>query len=644
MNIALDAGFLCGVENENYIKDLLFKMIGSDTKNSYYLFNLQQPIELLSLPKDRIEEVYFYCGESNNLLNYPCFKRVIGSVIERFLEEYSIDIFIIGTSCGKETLLYERKWLKNVKSILVIYDNFLDENQKEEWCANRIKMLKGIDLCFVTSKAMKKTLIERFEFISDEIIEVGDGIGREFCLESAAERILLTVNKITDIKKKESIYNMAIFTPLPPIYSGISNYSKDIINELSKYLKIDVYIDGGYEADCIFNNNVHIYHHEEFEKYAEKYDAIVYQMGNAPYHTYMLPYIEKYSGCVVMHDINLHHLLGKMLADTKDYDRYERYLLEDFEPNVVREYIRKLKNGEVSMAMSDIHVNGFVVNHADRIIVHSMYGKKRLLEREIGRKVAHIKLYAKIENDYKKEILKEKYGFSKEEIVIASFGTVTPLKRNHEIIEALNILKDRFCNVKYVIVGGDTSPSEEYSRLCMETIKKYKMENMVRFTGYVSDEKFMDYMGLADICANLRYPYNGESSASFAQLLGMGKAVIVNKIGDFDEVPDNVCVKIPYPEGLTMQQEVEEISNAVIQLANVTQRKRIELNAFRYAKAELNIEMIGKKYLKFLARSICKFASDQDLNDIYLHEIEPMKYSQENIERLAETIVYGRKI
>lgn len=44
-------------------------------------------------------------------------------------------------------------------------------------------------------------------------------------------------------------------------------------------------------------------------------------------------------------------------------------------------------------------------------------------------------------------------------------------------------------------------------------------------------------MDAADVCVNLRYPYNGESSASFMRLLGKGKCTIVNRIGSFAEVP-----------------------------------------------------------------------------------------------------------
>ena len=44
---------------------------------------------------------------------------------------------------------------------------------------------------------------------------------------------------------------------------------------------------------------------------------------------------------------------------------------------------------------------------------------------------------------------------------------------------------------------------------------------------------------------NLRYPYNGESSATLIQCMAMRKPCVVTDIGWFSELPDNCVIKMP---------------------------------------------------------------------------------------------------
>ena len=112
----------------------------------------------------------------------------------------------------------------------------------------------------------------------------------------------LKLNNVVKIKRDKP--SIAFFTPLPPIESGISDYSVDIINELCKYFNVDVFIDDGYKATCNFGNNVRTYNYSKFIN--EKYIDIIYQYGNSEYHYYMIDFIKKYSGILVLHDCNLH--------------------------------------------------------------------------------------------------------------------------------------------------------------------------------------------------------------------------------------------------------------------------------------------------------------------------------------------------
>ena len=107
---------------------------------------------------------------------------------------------------------------------------------------------------------------------------------------------------------------LAWFTPLAPVRSGISAYSREILPRLGRTHTIDVYLDrvvatteetaaGGADTSVRIRSAFAF----PFAHDARPYDLIVYQLGNATCHDYMWPYLLRYPGLVVLHDGQLHH-------------------------------------------------------------------------------------------------------------------------------------------------------------------------------------------------------------------------------------------------------------------------------------------------------------------------------------------------
>jgi hypothetical protein len=233
----------------------------------------------------------------------------------------------------------------------------------------------------------------------DELIKQGFKKLELYKWETVAEITIkelknLDINK-NDIFEKRKI---AFFTPLPPIKSGISDYSVDILNALSVYFDIDVYIDNGYSPNCELNSQISIYNHNQFIKNCNEYFDVIYQVGNSEYHVYMWDYIRRYKGTVVLHDYNLHGVAQfAALHKNNDEKQYKEILLYDYESDVVNDYIEKLHSGNTHIKIYDMETNGFITNHANKIIVHSNEAKEKLLKKDIHRNVKTISHYAKIE-------------------------------------------------------------------------------------------------------------------------------------------------------------------------------------------------------------------------------------------------------
>lgn len=474
----------------------------------------------------------------------------------------------------------------------------------------------------------------------EELIQKGYKQLKKFQWSEVAES---TVKYINDLKS-ESIdpkrKKIAFFTPLPPIQSGISDYSVDILNEISKYFDIDVYIDEGYNAKCDLKENINIFGHKKFKENKDLYFDIIYQVGNSEYHFYMWDYIVKYSGTVVLHDYNLHTSLYCKLFQLgkKDYSSYKKYLRCDFDGDIAENIVKEAKNGSIFSKMQDIEVNGFITDYAKKIIVHSDYAHKKLLIKNIKQNVRTIKSYAKIEEIVNSKELKEKKGYA-DDIVFASFGHVHRTKRVIPILKAFKILSENYSNVKYIFVGKLYAELEQSFN---NYVSENGLEDIVKITGYTELDEFVEYIDLADVCFNLRYPYNGETSGSFMRLLAKGKSVIVNRIGSFEEVPDYACLKLTNVSEMTKNQEVEEIYNAMNYFMNKENREKYSLGARKYAEGNLELGIIGKQYASFINEpQLCGF-SNRMLFDILQEEIINKNYNDKEIYMLSKTLGYSK--
>ena len=475
----------------------------------------------------------------------------------------------------------------------------------------------------------------------DELVEKGYKQLENFRWNKVAKNAIGIINNLKVFKKDTDKKKIAFFTPLPPIQSGISDYSVDILNEISKYFDIDVFIDDGYMEECKLNDNINVFNHNLFEKKVKNYDNIVYQVGNSEYHIYMWEYIKKYRGIVVLHDYNMHLVICHYNFNLRKnkYNDYENSLLEDYSEKEEKEYTDKLKNGKSGFRIYDMETNGIVVNYAKKIIVHSNEVREKLLRKNVGLNVKTIQHYAKIEKLINSEEKKENLGFDKKCVIMASFGFVHSSKRIMPILYAFKRITEKYDNVKYIFVGKlDAAIKKDFN----DYVSKNNLRGCVIVTGYTELDKFLDYMDASDICFNLRYPYNGETSGSLMRLLAKGKCIVINNIGSFGEISDKICIKLPDVKDMSEKEEVDKIYHVMEMLMDENERKNYSENARKYAEENLDLKIIGKKYADYINENEKNGLSSDILYKLYNEHIKKQKYSDNEIYDLSKTLAYSK--
>ncbi len=469
----------------------------------------------------------------------------------------------------------------------------------------------------------------------NEMLKIGQKRNEEiFNWKNVALLTIDSLNRaeLTKEENEEQRPRIAIFTPLPPIESGISDYSDDIIRSLSTYFDIDVFIDDGYKTTTAFPENVKVYNHKAYLKMNALYKDTVYQVGNSNYHVYMYDYIEKYSGTVVLHDFNMNGV-ALYLKSIGKQELYKKFLYADFDEKDARMIASY-------GASTEMPFNGIVINPAKKIIVHDKYSKNGILDKCFGKRVFIVPLYAKPENiPEDTESIRAKYGYKKDDVIFSAFGLIAPSKRIMPLVTAFERFARDNPSAKLLLCGKQI---EAMGSTLNDFIKEHGLKDKVKITGYIELDDFVNYIDICDVCFNLRYPYNGESSASLTRILAKCKPVVVNRIGSFDSVPDSACIKLQSVEHMTEEEETDSIYNVMTDYIEAPEKyAEIAKNGRKYAEEELDIKKVSEQYYNAIMESD-RYAINRELGKDIVNVVNRSNYTLSEIEALAHTFAYSK--
>ena len=107
---------------------------------------------------------------------------------------------------------------------------------------------------------------------------------------------------------------LAIVSPLPPAPTGIADYTLEVARALAASHSIELFHDQSPVSSSLPAPAFRI---DELPPRAalRPYDAVIYQMGNAPVHDFMYDWMERVPGVVVLHDLVLHHSYARRFLE-----------------------------------------------------------------------------------------------------------------------------------------------------------------------------------------------------------------------------------------------------------------------------------------------------------------------------------------
>ena len=392
--------------------------------------------------------------------------------------------------------------------------------------------------------------------------------------------------------------HLAFFTPLNPLPSGISDYGETLLRHLTgKMVHVDVFIEDYSPTANLASPNLAIRPWQQFEADYEagNYDAVVYQIGNNPYHVYIHDLALRIPGILILHEFNLHYLISDATIKRGDWDGY----LEEVYYNAgshAMEHARRARAGEVQPDFNGIPMNRRLLERSQAAVVHSQYMVDMVNKTGIPisvKKIPHGVEFPRFDRCAVRQKMADATGWNlpADVPVIGIFGFLKPYKSIHQSLRAFAEVRAEFPRIK-MILAGEEHPHYPLRPL----ISELGLNDAVSLLGYLPQDKFVEALAAIDISINLRWPTAGETSGSLLWSLALGKPTLVSEVGSFLEVPEGAAVRVPV--GGQEQQWIAGWLRALLREPELA--RQIGEAGYAYAKANCDWDIVAGQYADFI--------------------------------------------
>ncbi|MFN7980040.1 MAG: glycosyltransferase, partial [Vicinamibacterales bacterium] len=126
--------------------------------------------------------------------------------------------------------------------------------------------------------------------------------------------------------------------------------------------------------------------------------------------------------------------------------------------------------------------------------------------------------------------VRARYGVPADAFLLGAVGGVTPEKRLPQVLTAMQALIA--LPIHLLVVGA---PAAHYDLAADAAARG--LADRVHVTGFVPDAELGAHLAALDACACLRWPSNGETSASWWRAMAAGRATIVTDLPHQTEIP-----------------------------------------------------------------------------------------------------------
>lgn len=401
-------------------------------------------------------------------------------------------------------------------------------------------------------------------------------------------------------------------SPLPPVRSGIADYSVDLLPALRERADVRVLGLPGQPVDPAVAERFGVVPAAEA---TEDGRLALYQMGNNRHHDPVEAMALRRPGVLTLHDVVLHHLLSEQALGVRDYAAYRDRLVADHGAIGAEAARPRLWGGHVEAMLFELPANRTLLTRQRGVLVHSEWAARTLEEEIPGLRVAAVPMGIPLPPPADRAVglaFRRRFGIPDDAPLIGSFGFQTPIKRSDRVVRALTA--PGLSAVHLLIVGESPSGAS-----LVELARELGVAERVHETGFVSFEDFEAGIAASDLALNLRYPSAGETSASLLRVLALGRPAIVSEFAQFAELPDGVALKVPVGEG--------EVEGLVARLTELLARPEALVRMGAAARQHVRREHDPERAAAAVVARCAEWRDAELLGDSALPHLSPTSFA-----------------
>ncbi|HET9228470.1 MAG TPA: glycosyltransferase family 4 protein [Thermoanaerobaculia bacterium] len=327
-------------------------------------------------------------------------------------------------------------------------------------------------------------------------------------------------------------------SPLPPVRSGIADYSVDLLPHLAALADVRlIHLPGQPVAPGI----VQAWPMAPASETGKGGRLPLYQMGNNRYHEGVMELALGIPGVLTLHDVVLHHLLLDVTLGRGEFYPYKDRLTRDHGWIGEAAALAKRWNAYGDAPVFSLPAHRDLLRRQRGVLVHSEWAAGVILEEDPEIRVRAISMGIPLPSAADQEagrLLRRRFGLPEDRPVLGSFGFQTPIKRTDVAIRALGHsgLEDA-----HLLIVGEASKGLDLE----EEARRAGVADRVHVQGFIPFEDFEAAIAAVDLCLNLRYPTAGETSASLLRVLAVGRPAIVSDYAQFADLPADAVIRVP---------------------------------------------------------------------------------------------------
>jgi len=303
------------------------------------------------------------------------------------------------------------------------------------------------------------------------------------------------------------------FSPLPPVRTGVADYSAALLRALSAQGEVKV---DAKDAD------IHLYH-----------------LGNNHLHREIYGRALEMPGVIVLHDAVLHHFFLGTLSEP-DYIAEFTHNYGAWNEDLARSLWQRRARSAADPVYFRYPMIKRVVERSLAVIVHNP-GAAAIVEKHapgaIIHEIPHLLEPPPIPPGYEVIRLRHEFGIGAQTFLFGVFGHLRESKRLATVLRAFQSAR-KSADIALLVAGEFASTD-----LARALEPMLHSEGILR-VGYVPEVDFWRHAAAVDACISLRYPTAGETSGIAIRLMVIGKPVILTAGCETARFPDSACLRV----------------------------------------------------------------------------------------------------